>query len=144
MSDIINKKVKELFGCIPTWKSYIPIGEYRYKGNPTIWESTSGEFNPSEMAILVHRYANRYMHGKYVKYQLESKNERYSTCWQYAHVLSVHHENDSTVYGHLEVDILLANTMTKERISIRSSYTIICEFISKTEFQELVKLVSIQ
>jgi hypothetical protein len=148
----IKDKVSKLFNCISKWSMSVPInpvGNYRYNGVNTIYESTTCEdgFNPSEREILVYRYANRYFNGQYVRFHLTSVDKHYKvtkdSCWTYAIIGTIVHGNNTTNYGYLEVEVICANTMTHKKILIKPNTLIECEIIPKAWFDELVKMVKL-
>lgn len=145
----MQEKLNKLFNRITKWKESIPIGIYRYNNQSTIFASTTSSdgFNPSERAILVHRYVNRLLSNQYIRFHLEDVDKKYnkikSPCWEYGFVISAHHGNDTHFNGYISIDLVLANTMTYKTIIIRPTTKICCEIIPKLWYDELIKMVKI-
>lgn len=143
----MKEQLQKLFERLRHWKESVPIGGYRYTGHSTIYESTTGVFQPCEREILVHRYLNRYLVGKYVRFHLQYVDQHYQTvkssCWQYACILSVVHGNEKYGGGYIQIKCLIANTITHETITLNAFTQVTCELISAAWYNELLKMVVI-
>lgn len=149
------EKLNKVYKSLSKWSNSVPIGAYRYEGHKTIYSTSSSAFRPCEREILIHRYMNRYLQGKFIRFYFEEYKLKFtiesghkselvrSPSWQYAYIMNVSYAQ--TAQGVLlKFSCIIGNTLLHEEIYLKPSTIVTHEFIPEAWYRELINMVQIK